>query len=89
VRTVGIWVSGLLGAGLMGLLFGAMLDGPYRVTNAGLFWGATNAMLSGALWGAITRPVRLCLRPPLVGVGRVVTLLYRSTMRESGYAAFA
>jgi len=53
MRTVGIWVSGLLGAGLMGLLFGAMLDGPYHVSNAGMFWGATNALLSGALWGAI------------------------------------
>jgi hypothetical protein len=53
VKTVGIWISGLLGAGLMGLLFGAMLDGPYHVTNTGMFWRATNALLSGALWGAI------------------------------------
>jgi hypothetical protein len=37
----------------MGLLIGAMLDGPYHVTNAGMFWGVTNALLSGALWGAI------------------------------------
>jgi hypothetical protein len=52
MRTVRTWISGLLASCLLGLLIGAMLDGPYRVTND-MFWSAINALLSGAFWGAV------------------------------------
>jgi hypothetical protein len=52
VRTVGIWISGLLASCLIGFLIGSILDGPYRATND-MLWGVTAGLLSGTFWGAM------------------------------------
>jgi len=73
MRTVGGWISGLLGAGLMGFLIGAMLDGPYHITNAGIFWNAINAVLSGEFWGAMLGLLAFAFARLWLASGEIVT----------------
>jgi hypothetical protein len=54
VRTVGIWIGGLLASGGIGGFAGSMLDGPHNSAHSSLVWDAiAGLMLSSMFWSAL------------------------------------